>query len=311
MATLQTYETVGLAEDVSQSIANISPSATPFQTLIKSEKVSARTFEWLEDTLRSGSATNTLSEGGDASVTAVSQPTVRDNRTQIISEAFKIAGTVDAVKTHGRAKETAYALAKTLKNLKLDVEAAMVGHNGAGAAGSAAVADDPDTAGDQSVAEVNRQMKSASHMITTSLACTDTGNALIEDDVLALHQSCYTNGSDPSVLMIAPKDALGVKNFATGSSKTRDFGNSKTVTNAVEVLITPFGTVRVLLNRNQLATEAYLIDPTMFKQCVLRPFSRTLLAKTGDADTHFVLGEVSLKHSSFADSGKITGLASS
>ena len=286
-------------------------SSTPFQTLIKSEKVSARTFEWLEDTLRSGSATNTLAEGGNASVTAVSQPTVRDNRTQIISEAFKIAGTVDAVKTHGRAKETAYALAKTLKNLKLDVEAAMVGHNGAGAAGSGAVADDPDTTGDQSVAEVNRQMKSASSMITTSVTCTDTDDALTEADVLSLHQNCYTNGSDPTVLMISPKDALGVKDFATGSSKTRDFGNSKSVTSAVEVLITPFGTVRVLLNRNQLATEAYLIDPTMFKQCVLRPFSRTLLAKTGDADTHFVLGEVSLKHSSFADSGKITGLASS
>ena len=286
-------------------------SSTPFQTLIKSEKVSARTFEWLEDTLRSGSATNTLAEGGNASVTAVSQPTVRDNRTQIISEAFKIAGTVDAVKTHGRAKETAYALAKTLKNLKLDVEAAMVGHNRAGAAGSGAVADDPDTTGDQSVAEVNRQMKSASSMITTSVTCTDTDDALTEADVLSLHQNCYTNGSDPTVLMISPKDALGVKDFATGSSKTRDFGNSKSVTSAVEVLITPFGTVRVLLNRNQLATEAYLIDPTMFKQCVLRPFSRTLLAKTGDADTHFVLGEVSLKHSSFADSGKITGLASS
>ena len=303
MATLQTYETVGLAEDVSQSIANISPSATPFQTLIKSEKVSARTFEWLEDTLRSGSASNTLAEGGDASVTAVSQPTVRDNRTQIISEAFKIAGTVDSVKTHGRAKETAYALAKTLKNLKLDVEAAMVGHNTSGASGSAAV--------DGGAAEVNRQMKSASSMITTSVACTDSGDALTEADVLSLHQDCYSAGSDPSVLMIAPKDALGVKDFATGSSKTRDFGNSKSVTSAVEVLITPFGTVRVLLNRNQLATEAYLIDPTMFKQCVLRPFSRTLLAKTGDADTHFVLGEVSLKHSSFADSGKITGLAAS
>ena len=52
MSTLQTYATVGLAEDVSQTIANISPTATPFQTLIKSEKVSARTVEWLEDSIR-------------------------------------------------------------------------------------------------------------------------------------------------------------------------------------------------------------------------------------------------------------------
>jgi hypothetical protein len=47
----------------------------------------------------------------------------------------------------------------------------------------------------------------------------------------------------------------------------------------------------------------------MFKQATLRPFTRTLLAKNGDADTHFVVGEVSVKHSNFSDSGMITGLS--
>jgi hypothetical protein len=64
-----------------------------------------------------------------------------------------------------------------------------------------------------------------------------------------------------------------------------------------------------LINRNQLSTHAFLIDPSMFKQCVLRPFTRTLLAKNGDADTHFCVGEVSVKHSNFSDSGMITGLS--
>ena len=81
-------------------------TSTPFQSMIKTEKVSARTFEFLEDSIRV-SGVNALVEGADASTTAIAQPTVRSNTTQIIGEAFKVAATVDAVKTHGRAKETA------------------------------------------------------------------------------------------------------------------------------------------------------------------------------------------------------------
>ena len=85
-------------------------TSTPFQSLIKSEKVNARTFEWLEDSIRSAGV-NALVEGADASTTAIAQPTSRSNVTQIIGEAFKVAATVDAVKTHGRAKETALKMA--------------------------------------------------------------------------------------------------------------------------------------------------------------------------------------------------------
>jgi hypothetical protein len=294
MSTLQTYAVVGLAEDVSQTIANISPTDTPFQSLVKSEKVSARTFEWLEDSIRAA-GTNALVEGADASLTAVAEPTLRSNTTQILGEAFKVAATVDAVRTHGRAKETAYALAKTLKAIKLDVEKAMVGVDQAAVTGGSSTA---------------RKMASVSQQISTTVdAGSNATDALTEAKLLDLHQDCYENGSDTSVLMIKPADATIVANFATASSRERDFGSSKTLVNAIEVLVTPFGEVRTLINRHQLTTHAFLIDPSMFKQCVLRPFTRTLLAKNGDADTHFVVGEVSVKHSNFSDSGMITGLS--
>ena len=294
MSTLVSYATVGLAEDVSQTIANISPTSTPFQTLVKSEKVSARTFEWLEDSIRAAGV-NALVEGADASTTAIAQPTTRSNTTQIIGEAFKVAATVDAVKTHGRAKETAYALAKTLKAIKLDVEKAMIGVDQAAVTGSASAA---------------RKMASVSQQISTTVdAGSNSTDALTEAKLLELHQDCYENGSDVSVLMIKPADATIISNFATASSRERDFGSSKTLVNAIEVLVTPFGEVRTLINRNQLSTHAFLIDPSMFKQCVLRPFTRTLLAKNGDSDTHFCVGEVSVKHSNFSDSGMITGLS--
>ena len=294
MTTLVTYAMVGVAEDVSSTIANISPSATPFQSMIKSEKVHSRTFEWLEDSLRNSSAAG-LVEGADSSMTAVGQPTTRSNTTQIIGEAFQVSATSDAVKTHGRAKETAYNLAKVLKQVKLDVEKSMVGVSQAAVTGSASAA---------------RKMASIDQQISTTVdAGSNATDALTEAKLLELGQTCYTNGSDPSVLMIKPADSTIIAGFASSSNRQRDLADAKTLVNAIDVLVTSFGTYKVILNRENLATNAYLIDPSMFKQAVLRPFTRTLLSKTGDSDKHMVIGEISVKHSQFADSGMITGLS--
>ena len=262
--------------------------------MIKSEKVHSRTFEWLEDSLRASAAT-ALVEGADSSMTAVGQPTTRSNTTQIIGESFQVSATSDAVKTHGRAKETAYNLAKVLKQVKLDVEKSMVGVSQAAVVGTASAA---------------RKMASIDQQISTTVdSGSNSTDALTEAKLLELGQTCYTNGSDPSVLMIKPADSTIIAGFASSSNRQRDLADNKTLVNAIDVLVTSFGTYRVVLNRECLATNAYLIDPSMFKQAVLRPFTRTLLAKTGDSDKHMVVGEVSVKHSQFADSGMITGLS--
>ncbi len=51
MALYSTYDQTGKKEDVSDIISDITPTDTPFFSMIRSEKVSARTFEWLEDSL--------------------------------------------------------------------------------------------------------------------------------------------------------------------------------------------------------------------------------------------------------------------
>ncbi len=223
MTTLVTYAMVGVAEDVSSTIANISPSATPFQSMIKSEKVHSRTFEWLEDSLRNSSAAGLL-EGADSSMTAVGQPTTRSNTTQIIGEAFQVSATSDAVKTHGRAKSTAYNLAKVLKTVKLDVEKSMVGVSQAAVTGSASAA---------------RKMASIDQQISTTVdAGSNATDALTEAKLLELGQTCYTNGSDPSVLMIKPADSTIIAGFASSSNRQRDLADAKTLVNAIDVLVT-------------------------------------------------------------------------
>ena len=292
MAIYQTYQQVGVAEDVSDVLSMISPTATPFQSLVKSEKVHARTFEWLEDALRA-SAQTALVEGADASAITISPVVARSNTTQIIGEAFQVSATADAVKTHGRSKETALQLSKTLKALKNDVEKCMIGVSQAAVVGSASAA---------------RKMASVSAQISTTLdAGSNSTDPLTEAKLLTLSETCYNNGSEPSVLMVKPADASIIAGFATATGRQRDI--DRTITNTIDVLVTPFNEVKVVLNRHNLATHAFLIDPSMFKQCVLRPFTRTLLAKQGDSDKHFVVGEISVKHSNFGDSGMITGLS--
>lgn len=186
------------------------------------------------------------------------------------------------------------ALAKTLKAIKLDVEKALIGVDQAAVAGSASAA---------------RKMASISQQISTTVdAGSSATDALTEAKLIELHQTCYTNGSEPTVLMIKPADATIISGFATATGRNREI-DAKTLTNVIEVILTPFGELRTVINRSQLSTHAFLVDPSMFKQCVLRPFTRTLLAKNGDADTHFVVGEVSNKHVNYSDSGMITGLS--
>src|SRR5262245_60231045 len=130
----QTYDQVGIAEDVSDIISNISPTKTPFQTAIGGEKVTNTLFEWQEDSLRAA-ASNAKAEGADAVDTARTPTVMRQNHTQIMSETVKVSRTASRVKTYGRAREMAYQMEKASKALKRDLEFAFVGSRQVSVAG--------------------------------------------------------------------------------------------------------------------------------------------------------------------------------
>ena len=294
MATYTTYDQVGKKEDVSDIISDITPTDTPFFTMIRSEKVNARTFSWLEDSL-AAAANNAQVEGADATMATLTDATERTNNTQILHKAFQVSATADAIGTYGRAKETAYQLGKALKEIKRDLERAYIGVDNAKVTGSSSVA---------------REMDSATQQISTSVdAGANATDALTEAKVLELGEDCFNNGSDPSVLMIKPADAQIVSGFAAASGRNREIAQGRNLVNVIDLYVSPYGEYKVVLNRHQLTTHAFLIDPAMWRSCVLRPFSRTLLASAGDSEKHFVVGEYSLKHMNYAADGMITGLS--
>lgn len=311
MATYQTYQEIGLKENVSDIITNISPRKTPFQSSIGNESVHQPIFQWQEDSLRSVSATTAV-EGAD-SVEITAAPTVmRSNYTAIFSEAVKVSGTTQVAKAYGRAKELAYQMGKSAAALKRDVENAFVGTAASAAAGSAAVA--------RVTASVHAQITG----FGTSTFASQSGNVFYMNTAVALTetvlvnaiQSAFVAGGDPTRILVTPSNSVVLASFASAAGRYRTIqdstvGNKTTLVNAVNLYVSPFGEQVVEIDRFLKAKSTFIYDPDMWSQAVLRPWTRENLAKVGDSERQLLVGEFGLKHKNFSASALVIDNAAS
>lgn len=283
MSTYKTYDQVGIKEDISDIISNISPTKTPFQTSIGNEGVKATTHKWQEDDLRAVAA-NAQVEGFTAVSTAREPTAYVDNVTQILQETFNVSGTSDSVSTYGRAKESAYQASKASAALKRDLEHAFVG------TAQTKVAGDSNTA---------RVMAGFQAMVHADLYTFTGGTSTVPTEamLLAQLQELYTEGSDVDIIMATPTNARTIAAWAAvANTRTRDIGQDKKIVNAVEVYVSPYGSQKVVLNRFLKDKDTLLYSADMWKKLTLRPWFRETLAKTGDNTTMMIVGEFSLKH---------------
>lgn len=316
MAAFSTYDQVGKKEDVSDIITNISPTKTPFQSMIGSEGIQNTTPQWQEDSLIAVAA-NAQVEGANAPTEVANATVMRSNVAQILAKTAKATNTANAVNTYGRDKELAYQLSLRAAELKRDLEYAFVG--------SAVVAVTGDAATARKMGGYQQQITltgGSAPVVLNGVTATaagiaaqtgSTSVALTETMVLTVAQQLYTNGTDPNTLMVKPGDSLKVAAFATATGRSRyidggDTKNAKSVVNVVDTYITPFGELRMVMNRFLKTSEALVFEADMWKRLTLRNWFRTNLAVTGDATPVSITGEFSLKHRNFTASGMITGL---
>lgn len=301
MATYQTYQTVGIKEDISNIISNISPTKTPFQSGIGSETVDNTLFQWQEDSLRAVAA-NAQVEGADATFITAAPTVMRNNRAQIFTEAVQVSGTLDRVSKYGRAKEMAYQMAKSGAQLKRDLENAFVGSITSASAGSAAVA--------ATMAGYIQQVGAGNVTYMGAVS------AITEAKLLANLQAVFNSGADPDTIMVTPANSLVVAAFASAAGRYRTIdtgakGSQDVIVNVVNLYVSPFGETKVVINRFLRTTNAgangytLVYDTSMWSKAVLRPWSREALAKTGDSSKQMLVGEFSLKHKNYLGSGMI------
>ena len=309
--TFQTYQAIGRREDLANTIYNISPSDTPFMSMVGRSKATNTLAEWQTDALDAVAA-NAKIEGDEYAYSAVT-PTVRiGNYTQISTKTVIVAGTQQVVNNAGRDSEMAYQLAKSSKALKRDMESALTGKvaKAVGATGTARTLGGYET---WTTSNVSRGGGSpAGSGAGNGAAPVDAGTkrAFTETLLKTVIQSAYSSGGDPSVLMVGPFNKGVVSGFA-GRTTARQMIDATKIQAAADLYSSDFGDFKVIPNRFSREQTGYVIDPEFWSVAYLRDFKQEEVAKTGDAIKRALLVEYTLIAKNQAASGVVADLTTS
>lgn len=292
--TFDTYDAVGIREDLQDVIYSISPTDTPFMSSAAREAVKNTLHEWQTDALAAASTSNAVIEGDEATLDA-SVATVRvSNHTQIMDKTVVITGTQEAVDKAGRASELAYQIAKKSKELKRDIEATLLS-NQAKVAGDATtarkfgsisswIATNDNFAGDGS---------SPSPVDGSDARGDGTQRALTEDQLKSVIKGTWNAGGSPSVIMVGPFNKQKISGF-TGGSTRFDASEDKTLYTSIDVYSSDFGDLEVVPNRFQRDRDLFVLDMDYWAVGFLRDFTMHELSKTGDSEKRQLLTELTL-----------------
>ena len=314
--TYQTFQQIGIREDLSDEIFLISPTETPFLTGIAKTKATNPFHEWQTDTLAAAAANAAIDVDDASTNTAV--PTVRlRNYVQYMTKVPQVSEGAQAVNTAGRADEMDYQVMKRGKELKLDLEFAL-SRNAASTAGGAASA--PTSAGVESWLSSNRTSvqlgttaSTPGYSGTTVAAPTDSSTAgtLTEAALRAVITACYNAGGMPDTLLTGPSTKNKITDAFTGvATRFRDVpsGSKAQIISGVDLYVSNFGDFKLVPSRIVRDVNILVLDMRMWKCAFLIPFTSWELAKTGASMRRQLYVAATLEASNQASSGKVTDI---
>lgn len=295
--TFDSYDAVGIKEDLSDVITNISPEETPLYSAMKKTKATNTYHEWQTDSLRS-SAVNANIEGDDTTAEARSATTRLGNRTQIFKNAVSIPDTDEGLSKAGRAREIGYQTLKVAKEQKLDIEKALFDNQ-------AAVAGNSTTA---------RRLAGLGAWLTTNTDFganegadpTGDGSDARTDETTALQdfsqarfdgvmQSIWEQGGKPETVYLSAFQMNKALGFTGNNNQRSTIGASDgEVANLLNIYMTPWGSVEFVPSRENRSRDVYIMQNDMVECAVLRPTKNIALAKTGDSTRRQVTTELTL-----------------
>ena len=293
--TQSTYDSIGNREDLSDIIYDISPTETPFMSAIPRTTATGTKHEWQKDALAAASGTNAVIEGDDATTDAHAATTRIFNYTQISDKVPRVTRTQNKVNKAGRANEMAYQMEKRMKELKRDVETALLS-NKAEVAGTETVA--RQCSGAQAWILTNTSIASDATASTgdgTDTHTDGTARALQESFVETVLGEAWDSGGNPTLGILGKNQKQKFAAFSGNATRTHD-GETKKITNTIDVYIDPLGNeVRLVPDRFCPADVVYFFDTEHVAMSVLDDFQTHDLAKTGDSDRKQILVEYTLE----------------
>jgi hypothetical protein len=310
--TFQTYQTIGIREELSDVIYNISPEDTPGFSNAGRGSVDNTLYEWQTDSLAAAVDTNAQIEGDDA-VVDTSDPTLRlKNYTQISRKTVGISGTNERVKKAGRKSELAYQLAKRSAELKRDMEKTLFANQGA-VAGNAGTARKTGTLLAFIKTNTNKGGSGTDPIYTdtpTDPRNDGTQRPFEEDLLKDVLQKVWGAGGKPKIVIAGPINKMNASLFLGIAQIRKDAPGTKpaTIIGAADVYVSDFGPVTFVPSRFQRERDVFVLDPEMYSIEYLRPFFTKNLADTGDSTKKLLLVEWGVRVNNEAGLGLVADL---
>jgi hypothetical protein len=315
----------GIREDLEDTIWELYPEDTWFLT--KSDKVEAtqQLHTWQSDTLAAPAANRQL-EGDDATFSTLTPTVLLGNYLQISRKTFLVSGSVEASRMAGRRSELTRNARKLMRELKRDMEVALITNQGssAGAAGTARSAGSIEswiqgpttTAGAASNAVLATTTSAATTIgyatgvVTAPTDGTTTG-ALTKTALDSALNGAWAAGGNPAFIICSANNKAAIDGFTSVATRFVDIdrGMEAPLIGSVNVYVSDFGRHTVVLSRYCRNSVVLCLDMEFWATAFLRrPFVESL-AKTGDAEKKQILAEYTLVSRNYAASAKVVACA--
>lgn len=295
---LITYGDTSRQEDLTDLIANITPTDTPFFSQVaQGETVRNTLHEWQEDVL-AARATNARIEGLGRTFQSLVTPNRIVNVTQIFQKDGAVSGTQKAVVHAGYSDIMAYHKSKKTKEFKNDIEFACINASlNTGASGTA------------------RQMNGVLALINTVTSSLQS-NVLSETMYNDFLQLVYNEGGDIDKVFVGSWLKRKISGFTASATKNIN-AEDKRLTNTVSMYDGDFGTQQILKSRELNSTGAstaamFGITSSQWRFGWLRrPMMQDVPLDGGDQDEFVLRGEGTLVCGANAANFEILGLHNS
>lgn len=292
--TFDNYDVVGGREDLSDVIYNFAPFETPFFSACAKTQATQSLHEWQTDTLRAA-ADNKHIPGDDTTAVAVT-PTVRlGNRVQTFKTAFTLSDDIDNYTQAGRQDEADYQKIKYGRELRKDIEFAMLANNAA-VVGSSSVA--PELAGVPVWLTTNTNGGTGGSDATgdgTDARTDGTLRDLTETQMNTVLQDAWTSsGNEEYTCYLSAANKRVSAGFEGNAPRRLTEVEAGTAYNKVDMYVTDFGDVSFVKSRHVRGRDVLFLDDDTWKIAVAQDITSTRLAKTGDSEKYQMVARMTL-----------------
>lgn len=307
-AALETYDSITIREDLSDAENMISPTETPFISMIAGKnKATATKHEWPVTELGAVDENNAVAEGEDTpGVDAAVLANRRWNFTQIMDKVVKVTDTSQQVNGAANVEKLAKQISYKMKELKRDKEAIMT--SGQAADPGAAVG-----------ATIRKSAGLAAFMITNAIRGVGGGAPTLSDDpngypnagpvggtqspvdedmLNAAMQAAWSEGGEPKYALVSPVNKRLISKTFNGYATKYKQADDKKLVNSIDVYESDFGQLQIVPDRflgnaspGTGGDSIFLIDPSHVKISELQTTRQLELARTGHTQNRLIQWE--------------------